>query len=88
MDIYQIYMIWFGLVLWHVNDCWLFNAKGSLYIYFRYIWIGLFWFCGMFNPYLGPISDATTPGQSGLRSDDNERLLHFPQTPALLEGHH
>ena len=22
-----------GWVLWHVSDCWLFNAKSSLYIY-------------------------------------------------------
>ena len=24
-------MIWFGLVLWHINNCRLFNAKSSLY---------------------------------------------------------
>ena len=23
---------WFGLVLWHIKYCWLFNAKSSLYI--------------------------------------------------------
>ena len=26
-------MIWFGLVLWHINHCRLFNAKSSLYIH-------------------------------------------------------
>ena len=26
-----MYMIWFGLVLWHINYCWLFNAKSILY---------------------------------------------------------
>ena len=26
-------MIWFGLVLWHINYYRLFNAKSSLYIY-------------------------------------------------------
>ena len=25
--------IWFGWVLWHINHCWLFHAKPSLYIY-------------------------------------------------------
>ena len=24
-------MIWFGWVLWHINHCWLFNAKFCLY---------------------------------------------------------
>ena len=27
-------MIWFGCILWHINICWLFNAKSSLYIFF------------------------------------------------------
>ena len=26
-------LVWFGLVLWHINLCRLFNAKSSLYIY-------------------------------------------------------
>ena len=30
-------MVWFGLVLWHINRCWLFNAKSFLYIYIKYI---------------------------------------------------
>ena len=30
-------MIWFGCVLWHINNCRLFNAKFSLYVYFKYI---------------------------------------------------
>ena len=29
-------MIWLGWVLWHINYCWLFNAKSSLYIYIKY----------------------------------------------------
>ena len=28
---YQIYVIWFGWVLWHINHCGLFNAKSSIY---------------------------------------------------------
>ena len=39
-------MIWFGWVLWHINRCWLFNAKSFLYIYIKYIWFGLVEFCG------------------------------------------
>ena len=38
--IYKIYMIWFGLVLWHINHYRLFNAKSSLYLYTKYIWFG------------------------------------------------
>ena len=42
----------FGLVLWHINYCWLFNAISSLYIYIKYIgfglvWFGLVWFHGI-----------------------------------------
>ena len=38
---------WCGFVLWHINRCWLFNGKSSLYIYIKYIWFGLFWFYGI-----------------------------------------
>ena len=34
-----IYMIWFGWVLWHIKHCRLFNAKSSLCIYIKYIWL-------------------------------------------------
>ena len=37
-------MIWFGLGLWHINPCRLFNTKSSLYMYIKYIWFGLVWF--------------------------------------------
>ena len=46
-NIYQIYMIWFGLILWHINHCRLFNARSSWYIYIKYIWFGLVWFYGI-----------------------------------------
>ena len=45
LDIYDL--VWFGLVLWHINHCWLFNAKSSLYIHIRYIWFGLVGFYGI-----------------------------------------
>ena len=35
LQIYQICMIWFGLVLSHINHCRLFNAKSSSYIYIK-----------------------------------------------------
>ena len=40
-------MIWFGLILWHINHCRLFNARSSWYIYIKYIWFGLVWFYGI-----------------------------------------
>ena len=40
-------LVWFGLVLWHINHCRLFNAKSSLYIYIRYIGFGLVGFYGI-----------------------------------------
>ena len=30
-------LILFGKVLWHINHCWFFNDKSSLYIYIKYI---------------------------------------------------
>ena len=32
------FLVWFGLVLWHINHCRLFDAKSSLYTYIKYIW--------------------------------------------------
>ena len=40
-------MIWFGLALWHINHCRLFNAKSSLYICIEYIGFGLAGFYGI-----------------------------------------
>ena len=37
-------IVWFGLILWHINHCRLFNAESSLYIYIKYIRFGLDWF--------------------------------------------
>ena len=34
--IYKIYRIWFGLVLWHINHCRLFNAK-FFYTHIKYM---------------------------------------------------
>ena len=37
----------FGCVLWHINLCWLFNAKSCFYIYIKYIGFGLVGFYGI-----------------------------------------
>ena len=46
----------------------------------------------IFNPEIGPLSGATTPGQSGFGSDGNKGVLPkysiFPKAPALLERLH
>ena len=34
----------------------------------------------LFNPQIGPLSGATTPGESGSGSDGNEGVLHIPQS--------
>ena len=39
-------LVWFGSVLWNIKHCSLFNAKSSLYIYIKYIGVGLVWFYG------------------------------------------
>ena len=47
-NILNIYdLVWFGLILWHINHCRLFNAKSSLYIYIKYIRFGLVLFYGI-----------------------------------------
>ena len=42
-------MIWFGWLLWHINLCWLFNTKSSLYIYIKYIGFGFVGFYSISN---------------------------------------
>ena len=44
-------LLWFGLVLWHINHSRLFNAKSSLYIYIKYMWFDLVWFLWHINKY-------------------------------------
>ena len=37
----------------------------------------------LFNPYIGPLSGATTLGQSGPGSNGNEGVLRFPQSSSI-----
>ena len=39
----------------------------------------------LFNPQIGPLSGATTPGQSGPGSNGNEGVLHIPQSSSITE---
>ena len=41
------YLVWFCLVLWHINHFRSFNTKSSLYIHIEYIWFRLFGFYGI-----------------------------------------
>ena len=45
LDVYDL--VWFGWVLWHINDCRWFNTKSFLYIYTKYIWFSLVGFYGI-----------------------------------------
>ena len=37
----------------------------------------------LFNPYIGPISGATTPGQGGPGIDGNKGVLHIFQSSSI-----
>ena len=37
----------------------------------------------LFNPSIGPLSGATTPGQRGPGSNGNEGVLHIPQSSSI-----
>ena len=37
----------------------------------------------LFNPLIGPLSGATTQGQSGPGSDGNKGVLHIPQSSSI-----
>ena len=37
----------------------------------------------LFNPLIGPLSGATTPGQRGPGSDGNKGVLHIPQSSSI-----
>ena len=80
-------LIWFGLVLWHINHCRLFNTE-SIFIHlnssihkkkqfsissqFNSIW-----------PIDRKLSGATTPSQCGLGTDRNEEVLRIPQSSRI-----
>ena len=37
----------------------------------------------LFNPYLGPLSGATTPGKNRHKSDGNKGVLCIPQSSSI-----
>ena len=77
-------------VLWHINLCRLFNTKSlfMIIILFQTIQFSINTLFKCKNQYSegsieGTLSGATTPGQSGPRSNDNEGVLHIPQSSSL-----
>ena len=94
-------MIWFGRVLWHINHCWLFNAKSFLDIYIKHI-ISKHIVLITFLNGLEFISFALSSMVSlifiyqllPLRVRMNLEVMvmkeysAFPKAPALLEPHH
>ena len=47
LQIFHFLLIWFALLLWHINHCRLLHAKSSLYIYIKYIGFDLVGFFGI-----------------------------------------
>ena len=80
-------LFWFGLFLWHINHCWLFNAK-SIFIYkivlFQTIQFSIstqvssVWLIVLFDP-----SGATTTDQRGSGGDVREGLLRILQSSSI-----
>ena len=77
---------WFGLLLWHVNYCRLFNAKSILYIWlvlFRTVQYSISTQFSSIWPIDWNLSDANSPGQSGPGSNDNKGVLCIPQSSTI-----
>ena len=45
-------MMWFSLVLWHINHCRLFHTKSSLYVYIKHLGFGLVGFYDISNIFI------------------------------------
>ena len=79
-------MIWFGLVLWHINHCRLFNAKFILYtltVLFQLIHFGISTQFSSIWPIDWTLPGATIPGQNGPGRDGNKVLHHIPQSSTI-----
>ena len=107
----RVDLVWFGLVLWHINHCGLFNAKSYFYMYIKYMICKQILYIHTIKWSNSSISNnsiyhksfvftvemtnssisnrdrtllgATTLGQSGLGSDDNEEVLHILQSSSI-----
>ena len=80
-------MIWFGLVLWHINHCKLFNAKSIVIhinssisnnsVFHTNMQLSSIWTIDR------TLSDATTQGQSGPVNNGNKGVLHINQSSSI-----
>ena len=74
-------LVWFGLVLWHINHFGLFNTKSILYIKtvpFQTIQFSISTQFSSIWPIGRTLSGSTTPGQSEPDSDGSEGVLCIP----------
>ena len=80
----NIKYIRFGLVLWQINHCWLFNAKSYLYIYIKYIY-DLVWFYGISTivSYL-----MLNPFYTYVLNGRNDLLTGRHYSVSVLQNHH
>ena len=73
--------IWLGWVLWHINHCWLFNAKSYLYIYIKYIGFGL---VGFYDISTIVIYLIPNPAYTYINIFVNILLITFLNEPELI----
>ncbi len=81
-----VYFVWFGLVLWHIYHCSLFNTKSILLhktVLFQIVQFSISILFNSIYPINRTLSGATIPDQSGPGSDGNEGVLSIPQRPSI-----
>ena len=79
-------MVWFGLVLWHINHWRLFIPKSILNIWtilFQTIQFSIITQSNFIWPIDKTLSGATTPSQSRPVSDGNEGVLRIPESSCI-----
>ena len=80
-----IFLRWFGLVLWHVNHCRIFNAK-SIFIHtdlFQTIQVSISTLFSSIWSIVRTVPSTTTPGQNRPGNNGNERVLRIPQSSSI-----
>ena len=79
--------IMFGSVLWHINLCWLFNAK-SILIHINYSIIYKYLYNSVLHiwPIDRTLSSATTPERTGPGSNGNKGVLCIPQSSSIARA--
>ena len=80
------YTVWFGLALWHINRCRLFNAKSILYILtvlFQTIWFSISTQFTSILPIDRTLSDLPLRVRVDLRAKAIKGYSTFPKAPAF-----